>query len=66
MTDANEPTYSVSDVASALKVSRRTVLNWIEAGHLPGSRKKGLAKNSPIIIPAKSVSDLRQKLAPRT
>lgn len=52
---------TVSEVAAHFGVTERAIANWIEAGHLPGSRKKGPFRNSAWEIPEAAVEQLDRK-----
>lgn len=56
MTD--EKVYSSQEVADLRHVTRKTVSDWIRDGYLPGSFKKGPAKNSPYVIPQSALDHL--------
>ena len=50
---------TVVQAAERLSVKRRTIIRWIEAGHLPGStRLNPLMPRSPYRIPEASVDSL--------
>jgi transcriptional regulator with XRE-family HTH domain len=51
-----------NEVAERFGVDPRTVLRWVKSGHFPGTKKLNpLAKNSPLLIPEKSVMEFEQK-----
>ncbi len=51
MTEQNEAFFTVEDVASRYRVTKKTVTRWIDDGLLPGSIKKGPYPNSPYEVP---------------
>lgn len=50
-----EKIYSTREVAAMKRVSIKTITDWIDAGYLPGSEKKGIAVNSPYEIPQSAI-----------
>lgn len=51
-----------NEVAERFGVDPRTVLRWVKSGYFPGTKKLNpLAKNSPLLIPEKSVVEFEEK-----
>jgi transcriptional regulator with XRE-family HTH domain len=51
-----------NEVAERFGVDPRTVLRWVKNGHFPGTKKLNpLARNSPLLIPEKSVVEFEER-----
>lgn len=57
----DERHYTVAEVAARYDVTKRTVRRWIEAGVLPGTKKKGPFEKSRWSIPASALTTLEEK-----
>jgi len=54
-------TLSTTEVARRLQVHRNTVIDWIRKDYFPNTRKLGLGKNSPYVIPESDVTAFEEK-----
>lgn len=52
---SDERWYSAAEIQERYRVSRKTVMRWIEDGKLPGARKKAPYKRSPYEIPQSAI-----------
>lgn len=62
MTQSNNRPLTVTQLAGRRKVTNRTVLRWIAAGHFPGAYQIGPG-TSAFLIPIEDVLAYEKKLA---
>lgn len=60
--DNQKDTLTITQVAEHFDVHATTVQRWVKQGYFPGARRRGPAKNSPILIPRTDVEDFEEQL----